>query len=594
VSRSKKKKTRGAAERDALAAVAAGAGVEITDGEAAPAGPATTDDGAAAGADVGGAVGPGDGEARAADGAADGAAVDEVSAGEEPAGDGLAGEEPAGEGLAGEEPAGEVPAEEVPADEVPGEEVPAEEVPGDEVSGEGPVDAPVGDDDLDGEPGDDDLDPEDAVSPMAAQAAQLDDQRFGALIEALLFAADRPLTIARLRQLTRVSDTARIAAALERLAAARADSGIVVSSVSGGYSLRTHSGYSPWVQQLIAGRPVRLSRAQLETLAIVAYRQPITRPEIDQIRGVDSGATLKLLLDRSLIRILGKREEVGRPLLYGTTKEFLDFFSLNDLRELPTLREYSELSEESRGVVARMGLEVPPARSTSGASDAELIAAMTDGGTADGAAGEGDAGAAAATDDAASGDAPNEDAPADDAPVEDAPIEDAPVEDAPIEDAPVEDAPSRTRRETRRSRTRRARRSDRGRSDRDAPIDDAPIEDAPIDDAPIDDAPIDDAPIDDAPIDDAPIDDAPIDDAPIDDAPIDDAPIYDALAEDPAVSEEPVVHLVPDPPAEEPDELDPLPAAPESGVDLDASLEGVLGSPDPDDALIANPDDENY
>jgi segregation and condensation protein B len=182
----------------------------------------------------------------------------------------------------------------------------------------------------------------------------------------------------------------------------------VVSSVSGGYSLRTHSGYSPWVQQLIAGRPVRLSRAQLETLAIVAYRQPITRPEIDQIRGVDSGATLKLLLDRSLIRILGKREEVGRPLLYGTTKEFLDFFSLNDLRELPTLREYSELSEESRGVVARMGLEVPPARSTSGASDAELIAAMTDGGTADGAAGEGDAGAAAATDDAASGDAPND------------------------------------------------------------------------------------------------------------------------------------------------------------------------------------------
>jgi segregation and condensation protein B len=593
VSRSKKKKTRGAAERDALAAVAAGAGVEITDGEAAPAGPATTDDGAAAGADVGGAVGPGDGEARAADGAADGAAVDEVSAGEEPAGDGLA-----GEGLAGEEPAGEVP-----ADEVPGEEVPAEEVPGEEVSGEGPVDAPVGDDDLDGEPGDDDLDPEDAVSPMAAQAAQLDDQRFGALIEALLFAADRPLTIARLRQLTRVSDTARIAAALERLAAARADSGIVVSSVSGGYSLRTHSGYSPWVQQLIAGRPVRLSRAQLETLAIVAYRQPITRPEIDQIRGVDSGATLKLLLDRSLIRILGKREEVGRPLLYGTTKEFLDFFSLNDLRELPTLREYSELSEESRGVVARMGLEVPPARSTSGASDAELIAAMTDGGTADGAAGEGDAGAAAATDDAASGDAPNEDAPADDAPVEDAPIEDAPVEDAPIEDAPVEDAPvedAPIEDAPRRSRTRRA--IDAPSEDApiddapidDAPIEDAPSEDAPVEDAPIDDAPIDDAPIDDAPIDDAPIDDAPIDDAPIDDAPIDDAPIDDALAEDPAVSEEPVVHLVPDPPAEEPDELDPLPAAPESGVDLDASLEGVLGSPDPDDALIANPDDENY
>jgi segregation and condensation protein B len=105
--------------------------------------------------------------------------------------------------------------------------------------------------------------------------------------------------VARLRQLTRVSDTARIQAALDALVAQHADTGIVVSSISGGYSLRTHSAFSPWVQQLIAGRPVRLSRAQLETLAIVAYRQPITRPEIDQIRGVDSGATLKLLLDRS-------------------------------------------------------------------------------------------------------------------------------------------------------------------------------------------------------------------------------------------------------------------------------------------------------
>jgi segregation and condensation protein B len=102
---------------------------------------------------------------------------------------------------------------------------------------------------------------------------------------------------------------------------------------------------------------VRLSRAQLETLAIIAYRQPITRPEIDDIRGVDSSATLKLLIDRMLIRALGKREEVGRPTLYGTTKEFLDFFSLGDLRELPTLREYSELTAESRKVMSdRLGV----------------------------------------------------------------------------------------------------------------------------------------------------------------------------------------------------------------------------------------------
>ncbi len=532
MSRSKKKKTRGAAERDALAAVAAGAGVEITDGEAA----GTT-------------------EPAATDGGAGGDQTDGRGRDDEP---GREDEAPVGAGAvdAGAVDAGaadEVPADEVPADEVRADEVPADEVPADEV----PADAPVGDDDLEGEPGDDDLDPEDAVSPMAAQAAQLDDQRFGALIEALLFAADRPLTIARLRQLTRVSDTARIAAALERLAAARADSGIVVSSVSGGYSLRTHSGFSPWVQQLIAGRPVRLSRAQLETLAIVAYRQPITRPEIDQIRGVDSGATLKLLLDRSLIRILGKREEVGRPLLYGTTKEFLDFFSLNDLRELPTLREYSELSEESRGVVARMGLEVPPARSTSGASDAELIAAMTDGGGA----GEGGAGEGAAGDDAAGEGAAGDDAPGDEASTEVALADDAPSDDVPTDDASSDDAPS----------------------------DEVAIDEAPIGEALTDEAPSEAAPAEAPPADDAPLDEAPVDDAPAEDAPADEAP-----ADDPAVSDEPVVHLVPEPPADEPDELEPLPTAPESGVDLDASHEGVLGSPDPDDALIANPDDENY
>jgi len=202
------------------------------------------------------------------------------------------------------------------------------------------------------------------------RAADLDDDRFTSLIEALLFASDKPLTVARLRQLTRVSDTARIQAALERVAAEHAERGIVLSSVSGGYSFRTHSTYSPWVQQLIQGRPVRLSRAQLETLAIIAYRQPITRPEIDQIRGVDSGATLRLLLDRSLIRVLGKREEVGRPLLYGTTKDFLDFFSLNDLRELPTLREYSELTDESRNVVEQMGLNLAGvARAAAAAAD---------------------------------------------------------------------------------------------------------------------------------------------------------------------------------------------------------------------------------
>jgi len=105
---------------------------------------------------------------------------------------------------------------------------------------------------------------------------------------------------------------------------------------------------------------VRLTRAQVETLAIAAYRQPITRPEVDDIRGVDSGATLKLLLERDLVRILGKKDEPGRPILYGTTTQFLEFFGLKSLKDLPTLKEFTELSDESRRVAeAELGDVLP-------------------------------------------------------------------------------------------------------------------------------------------------------------------------------------------------------------------------------------------
>jgi segregation and condensation protein B len=100
-------------------------------------------------------------------------------------------------------------------------------------------------------------------------------------------------------------------------------------------------------------KPQRLTRAALETLAICAYRQPVTRPEIEDIRGVDSGAVLKALLDRRLIKIVGKKEEVGRPILYGTTREFLEFFALKDLNALPTLREFHELTEEHQEIVEK-------------------------------------------------------------------------------------------------------------------------------------------------------------------------------------------------------------------------------------------------
>ncbi len=227
--------------------------------------------------------------------------------------------------------------------EAQAEELAAAELAAQETAAEAADAEAVADAEADAEP---DADAE--AGADAPVVAEVDGARLKSLVEALVFASDKPVTVVRLKQLTRIKETARIEAALAELALDYKERGIALQCISGGYMFRTQSQFSTWVQQLVAGRPVRLSRAQLETLAIIAYRQPITRPEIDDIRGVDSGGTLKVLLDRQLIRILGKKEEAGRPLLYGTTKEFLDFFSLGDLRELPTLREYSELSEEHR------------------------------------------------------------------------------------------------------------------------------------------------------------------------------------------------------------------------------------------------------
>jgi segregation and condensation protein B len=178
------------------------------------------------------------------------------------------------------------------------------------------------------------------------------------IVESLIFVADKPIPLGRLRELTEVSDLERLRAICDELVAEYEDRGILLDDVAGGYQFHTSPTTASYVQKLVEGRPVRLSRAQLETLAIVAYRQPITRPEIDEIRGVDSANTLKVLLERSLIRVLGKREEPGRPWLYGTTKDFLEFFNLSEISSLPTLREYHELTEDSMRQVERLSAEL--------------------------------------------------------------------------------------------------------------------------------------------------------------------------------------------------------------------------------------------
>lgn len=167
------------------------------------------------------------------------------------------------------------------------------------------------------------------------------------LVESILFVADRPLDLKDLARAVRI-DKKRCQELLDSLREDYRARGVYLEDVSGGVAFRTNPLYAEQVRKFLAQRPVRLSRAQLETLAIVAYRQPITRPEVDDIRGVDCGPVLKGLLERDLIRVLGKKDEPGRPMLYGTSPQFLELFNLDTLSELPTLKEFTELSDDSR------------------------------------------------------------------------------------------------------------------------------------------------------------------------------------------------------------------------------------------------------
>jgi len=210
------------------------------------------------------------------------------------------------------------------------------------------------------------------------EAAPLDVSQMESIIESLLFASDKVLGLTDLKRLLGERDGKKITAALEALIDRRKGSGIEVIRLANGWHLRTNPEHARWVSKLLAGKPMRLSRAMMETLAIVAYRQPVTRPEIDDIRGVDCGPVLKTLLDRGLIRIIGKKEEVGRPMLYGTTPEFLRVFSLRELNELPTLREYAELSSEQQARVEAEHGPVPGADpAAAGTEPAPAVAGET-------------------------------------------------------------------------------------------------------------------------------------------------------------------------------------------------------------------------
>jgi len=133
------------------------------------------------------------------------------------------------------------------------------------------------------------------------------------------------------------------------------DRGIFLAEVAGGYQFRTKTDFSTLIRKLKAKRPPKLGRAAMEILAIVAYRQPVTRAEVEDVRGVDSGGAIRGLLEKGLIRILGKKETPGKPIIYGTTRTFLELFGLRDLSQLPPLKEFVELDNmEEAEFIARL------------------------------------------------------------------------------------------------------------------------------------------------------------------------------------------------------------------------------------------------
>jgi segregation and condensation protein B len=185
---------------------------------------------------------------------------------------------------------------------------------------------------------------------MRPETQRLDPSELMPILEALLFVSQEPLTLERG---TTVLGIARpdLIEGLRRLTDLydRDGRGLQLVELAGGFRLVTRPEYAPWLKRLEKIRPApKLSRSALESLAIIAYKQPIVRSEIEQIRGVETSGVLRTLLERKLVRMVGRKEVAGRPIMYGTTKFFLEHFGLRDLSELPPLREFKELGESEQ------------------------------------------------------------------------------------------------------------------------------------------------------------------------------------------------------------------------------------------------------
>ena len=168
-----------------------------------------------------------------------------------------------------------------------------------------------------------------------------------AIVETLIFVSETPLSAIRIKEILGDCEKAEIVDVIQELAKEYEDrkGGLILQEVAGGFQFRTNPDLSSWIKKLKGVKPAAISQPALETLAIIAYRQPVVKADIERIRGVDVSGPLKGLLDKKLVRMVGRKDVPGKPMLYGTTKRFLEVFNLSDLSELPTLRELKELQE---------------------------------------------------------------------------------------------------------------------------------------------------------------------------------------------------------------------------------------------------------
>ncbi len=185
------------------------------------------------------------------------------------------------------------------------------------------------------------------------------------IVEAVLFASGEPLSVDRLLGVVEGVARPELLSALRALQAdyAAEGRGLQVVEVAGGFQVATRPDCAPWIKRLERAKAgARLSRSAMETLAIIAYKQPLVRAEMEQIRGVDTAGVLKTLLDRRLIRIVGRKDIPGRPIMYGTTKQFLQAFGLKDLGSLPALRDIKDLREAEQFILPNVDPEAETSR----------------------------------------------------------------------------------------------------------------------------------------------------------------------------------------------------------------------------------------